>query len=60
MNQSIDIFNSLHEATDGCVEELKSKVCAYQWSIQLGRKIIHNREYKIRMQEIVLKQVNCN
>lgn len=49
----------MHEATGGCVEESKSKAHACQWSIQPGRKTICNREGKIRMQEIDLKQINC-
>ena len=59
MNRSVEIFDSLHEATGGCVEESKSKVYAYQWLIRSGRKTICNNVSKIRMQGIDLKQINC-
>ena len=59
MNKGVNIFNSLHEATGGLVEEKKSKLFAYQWKVRSGRKVIYNKEKKICMQDAELKQIDC-
>jgi len=42
MQTGLSLFNSLHEATGGCVEESKSKIFSYKWNVRSGRKVIRN------------------
>jgi len=59
MNRGIEIFNSMHEATGGCVEETKCKFFAYKWGVRSGKKVIKNMNKEILINDAKLQQIHC-
>ena len=59
MQTGLSLFNSLHEATGGCVEESKSKIFSYKWNVRSGRKVIRNMNGSVTLNQENLQVIDC-
>ena len=60
MGRIITIYNDLHLATGGYIEENKSKYFSCQWKIRSGHKVIKNIDREVEINHLKLQQINYN
>ena len=60
MQEIIDAHESLHEATGGKTEGIKTKCHAWKWKLRQGRRVVHPVKIKLKINGQMLEQLKVN
>ena len=58
MQEIINSYESLHEATGGKIEGRKTKYYAWKWKLGQGRRVMHQVKIKLKINGQTLEQLN--
>lgn len=60
MQEIIDAYESLYEATGGKIGGRKTKCCAWKWKLRQGRRVLHQVKIKLKINGQMLEQLKVN